>query len=67
MNGIINKRFAHTGRAAFFRYVSLILIMVLLSGVLDFYQEHKAEKAAQVLKEKVTTTATIIRDGANRK
>ncbi len=44
----------------------LILVMVLLSGVLDFYQEHKAEKAAQMLKQKVTTTTTVIRDGAKQ-
>ncbi|MFH0848794.1 MAG: HAD-IC family P-type ATPase, partial [archaeon] len=44
----------------------LILSMVLLSGVLDFYQESKAEKAAQMLKEKVSTTSTVLRDGSKQ-
>jgi hypothetical protein len=29
---------------------------------LDFYQEFKAEKAAEMLKRKVTTTSTVLRD-----
>jgi len=41
----------------------IIFLMVLLSVVLTFYQEAKAEKAAETLKEKVTTTATVLRDG----
>jgi Mg2+-importing ATPase len=44
----------------------LIFVIVLLSGILDFYQEFKAEKAAEMLKERVTTTATVLRDGAKR-
>ena len=45
---------------------SLILIIIILSGVLDFYQEFRAEKAAEMLKEKVATTATIVREGSKR-
>ena len=41
----------------------IIYSIVFLSVILDFYQESKAEKAAETLKEKVTTTATVLRDG----
>ena len=41
----------------------IIFSIVLLSVSLDFYQESKAEKAAEMLKEKVTTTTTVLRDG----
>jgi Mg2+-importing ATPase len=44
----------------------IIFTIVLLSVVLDFYQENKAENAAEMLKEAVTTTATVIRDGAKQ-
>ncbi len=42
---------------------SIILSIVLLSVILDVYQESRAEKAAETLKEKVATTATVLRDG----
>lgn len=41
----------------------IIFVIVFLSVILDFYQQSKAEKAAEALKEKVTTTATVLRDG----
>ena len=41
----------------------IIFSMVMLSLTLLFYQESKAEKAAEILKEKVTTTTTVVRDG----
>ena len=44
----------------------IIFSIVVLSVALDIYQEDKAEKAAEMLKEKVTTTATVIRDGAKQ-
>jgi Mg2+-importing ATPase len=44
----------------------IILSIVFISLVLDYYQESKASKAAELLKEKVTTTATLLRDGARR-
>jgi Mg2+-importing ATPase len=44
----------------------IIFSIVLLSVVLDVYQESKAEKAAELLKEKVTTTATALRDGVKK-
>jgi len=44
----------------------IIFSMVFLSVLLDFYQESKAEKAAEMLKEKVTTTATVLRDSVKQ-
>ena len=46
--------------------VILIYVIVIISTLLTYYQESKAEKASQLLKEKVSTTATVIRDGAKR-
>ncbi|HLE74502.1 MAG TPA: magnesium-translocating P-type ATPase [Candidatus Bathyarchaeia archaeon] len=43
-------------------HVAIIFTIVLLSVILDFYQESKASRAAEMLKEKVTTTATVLRD-----
>ncbi len=40
----------------------IIFFIIFLSLILLFYQESKAEKAAETLKEKVTTTATVLRD-----
>jgi Mg2+-importing ATPase len=45
---------------------AIIFTIVLISVVLDFYQEAKAEKASEMLKEKVATTATVLRDGVKR-
>jgi Mg2+-importing ATPase len=42
--------------------MSIIFSIVFLSVILDFYQESKAGKAAEMLEEKVTTTATVLRD-----
>jgi Mg2+-importing ATPase len=42
--------------------VIIIFSIVLVSVLLDFYQESKAEKAAEMLRERVTTTATVLRD-----
>jgi Mg2+-importing ATPase len=44
----------------------IILAIVFISVILDFYQEHKAENAAEMLKEAVTTTATVVRDGSKQ-
>ena len=41
---------------------SIIVVIVLISVVIDHYQESKAENAAELLKEKVSTTATVLRD-----
>ncbi|MGQ9781256.1 MAG: magnesium-translocating P-type ATPase [Nitrososphaeria archaeon] len=42
---------------------TIIFTIVMISVILLFYQESKAEKAADMLREKVTTTTTVIRDG----
>lgn len=44
----------------------IIFSIVMLSVVLDFYQEFKSEKAAEMLRERVTTTATVLRDGVKK-
>lgn len=41
----------------------IISVMIILSVVLDFFEEHSANKAAKKLKEKVNVTATVIRNG----
>ncbi len=41
----------------------IIFFIVLLSITLDVYQESKAQNAAEALKERVTTKATVLRDG----
>ncbi|MCS7120806.1 MAG: magnesium-translocating P-type ATPase [Candidatus Bathyarchaeota archaeon] len=41
---------------------AIIFFIVTFSAVLDFYQESKAEKAAEMLKQRVATTATVLRD-----
>lgn len=45
---------------------TIILLIVVVSEVLDVYQETRAERAAELLKEKVTTTATVLRDGVKQ-
>jgi len=46
--------------------VAIIFSIVFVSVILDYYQESKAEEAAEALKEKVTTTATVLRGGAKQ-
>ncbi|HAU5479027.1 TPA: magnesium-translocating P-type ATPase, partial [Cronobacter sakazakii] len=41
--------------------VIIIVTMVLLSGLLRFWQEFRTNKAAQALKSMVSTTATVLR------
>jgi Mg2+-importing ATPase len=44
----------------------IVLSIVFISVILDYSQESKASRAAELLKEKVTTTATVLRDGTRR-
>lgn len=44
----------------------IIFSIVFLSVILDFYQEFKAGKAAELLNQKVKTTATVLRDGVKK-
>jgi len=46
--------------------MAIIIVIVLFSVVLDFYQESKAERAAEMLKQRVATTATVLRDGVKK-
>jgi len=41
----------------------VILVIILLSAVLGFYQEFKAEKALQELRKFITINAKVLRDG----
>ena len=41
-----------------------IFAVVLLNGVFAFFQEHRAERAAQRLRELVPRRVTVVRDGA---
>ncbi len=43
---------------------TIIFVIVMISVGIDHYQESKAENAAELLKEKVSTTATVVRDNA---
>jgi Mg2+-importing ATPase len=42
---------------------TIIFVIVLMSVILTFFQESRAEKAAEELKERVATTVTVIREG----
>jgi Mg2+-importing ATPase len=44
----------------------IILSIVLVSVILDFTQEHRAETAAEALRRRVATTATAIRNGVKQ-
>ena len=43
-----------------------IFLMVLLSVTLSFVQEHRVNRAAEELRRRVATTATVMRDGAKQ-
>ncbi|MEM2106143.1 MAG: cation-transporting P-type ATPase, partial [Candidatus Bathyarchaeia archaeon] len=45
---------------------AIIFVIVTFSVVLDFYQEFKAERAAEMLRQRVATTATVLRDGVKK-
>ncbi len=44
--------------------VVIIAVMVLLSGLMRFFQEYRSARAAEALKAMVGTTATVIRRGS---
>lgn len=44
----------------------IIVSIVLASVILDFTQEYRAEGAAEALRKRVTTTATVFRNGTKR-
>ena len=41
----------------------IIFIIVFASVTLDFFQEYKAGEAADLLRQKILTRATVLRDG----
>ena len=43
--------------------IIVILILVTVSTLLDFFESYRSNKAAEKLKEIVATTSTVIRDG----
>ncbi|VVB98174.1 Potassium-transporting ATPase ATP-binding subunit [uncultured archaeon] len=45
---------------------AIIVLMVMISTVLNYYQEIKADAAAEKLKALVRTTATVIRNGVEK-
>lgn len=44
----------------------IITLLVLVSVLLDFVQEHRAVKAAEKLRQSVSVRATVLRDGGRR-
>jgi Mg2+-importing ATPase len=49
-----------------YKTVIVISTMVILSAMLRFIQEFRSNNAAEKLKSMVTTTATVLRDGAKK-
>jgi Mg2+-importing ATPase len=43
---------------------AIIVFIVLASVTLDFFQEYKAGNAAELLRQKIISTASVLRDGA---
>ncbi len=41
----------------------IIIAMLLINGILGFWQEHKAENILEYLKQKLSQTARVLRDG----
>ncbi len=44
----------------------IIIVIVFLSLFIDFFQEYRAERAVELLKEKISTVATVTRSGARQ-
>lgn len=44
----------------------IITFIIIISAVIDFYQEHQADTAVEKLRRKVSLTATVLRDGLKR-
>jgi Mg2+-importing ATPase len=42
---------------------AIIIFIILASVCLDFYQEYRAGNAVELLKQKITTTSTVVRGG----
>ncbi len=48
------------------RSTVIILTMILLSVILNFYQEHKSDKAADKIARRIAIRAQLLRDGKNQ-
>ncbi len=46
-----------------YKTVTVVMVMVILSSLLRFWQEFSSNRAAEALKSMVTTTATVLRKG----
>ena len=46
--------------------MSIIMLMVVASVSLDFFQEHRAERAVERLQSTLAARATVMRDGVRR-
>ncbi len=44
----------------------IIIVIVFLSVFIDFFQEYRAERAVELLREKISTLATVVRDGSRQ-
>jgi P-type Mg2+ transporter len=44
----------------------IIVVIVFLSVCIDFYQEYRAGQAVEFLQQKISTLATVTRDGSSR-
>lgn len=42
---------------------AIIFLLLLMNGVVGFWQEHKADNAIELLKERLAPTARVLRDG----
>jgi Mg2+-importing ATPase len=45
---------------------AIIFTIVLASVIIDFFQEYRAQGAVALLRERIVTTATVIRDGVKQ-
>jgi Mg2+-importing ATPase len=45
---------------------AIIIVIVLISITLDYFQEYRAEGAVELLKQKISMTATVLRDGKHQ-
>lgn len=52
-----------SGSTGEYKNAIIILLVVLLSTILDFYQEFKSGKAIDTIMKRLESTVTVIRDG----
>jgi len=50
-----------------FKTMSMVLVMVLMSSLIRFWQEYRSNVAATKLKKMISTTATVLRKGDGTK